>query len=202
MIVRVAIFGSLATILYVVPYLQFSLPFAPDFLKIHLDEIPIFIAGYAYGPTTAFLIIMLKSLFKLMQDIPATGGIGVLCDFVYSLAFIIPAALFYKRFRTLKGAIISMAIGLFSQLLFSSVIGLYLFFPLYGLFYGATDYEGAMSLIGGMFTIFDPSITTASDPKVIYEFLIPFNLIKDSIVIGATFLTYKPLRIFLERRIK
>jgi hypothetical protein len=51
---RVAIFGAISTILYIVPVFQIQVPFAPEFLKLHFDEIPAFIAGYAYGPWTAF----------------------------------------------------------------------------------------------------------------------------------------------------
>ena len=92
LIVHVAIFGALAIILYCVGEvwggLQFSLPFCPSFLKIHFDEIPILLAGYAFGPLEAILIIILKALFKLIQDIPETGGIGVLADIIYSSCFI------------------------------------------------------------------------------------------------------------------
>jgi len=50
MITRIAVFGAMSTILYVIPVFKFSLPFFPSFLEIHIDEIPAFIAGFAYGP--------------------------------------------------------------------------------------------------------------------------------------------------------
>ena len=50
-ITQTAIFGGLAAILYCVPGLQFKIPFvAPGFMEIHLDEIPILISSFAYGP--------------------------------------------------------------------------------------------------------------------------------------------------------
>ena len=49
-IARVAIFGAFASILYVVPIFTINLPFIPSFLSLHFDEIPCFIAGFAYGP--------------------------------------------------------------------------------------------------------------------------------------------------------
>ena len=51
--VRVAVFGGISIILYTVPMLKFPVPFFPSFLEFHFDEIPIFIAGFAYGPWTA-----------------------------------------------------------------------------------------------------------------------------------------------------
>ena len=47
---RVGIFGALSTILYVVKIFEIHLPFFPSFLALHFDEIPAFIAGFAYGP--------------------------------------------------------------------------------------------------------------------------------------------------------
>ena len=52
---RVAIFGAISTILYIVPVFQIQLPFVPSFLQLHFDEIPAFIAGYAYGPWSSTL---------------------------------------------------------------------------------------------------------------------------------------------------
>lgn len=192
LISRIAIFGALSLILYMVPGLQFGVPFAPSFLKIHLDEIPILLAGFAYGTPTAIGILVLKSVFKLIQDIPETLGIGVLADFLYGCALIIPATFIYNRKRTFKGMLISILVGLLSNLVVSSLVGLYTIFPLYGLIYGNNT-------IVGMFKVFDQSITGLNDFKIAYEFLLPFNLLKDGIVIIVVFLIYKPMRIIIER---
>jgi riboflavin transporter FmnP len=50
-----------------------------------------------------------------------------------------------------------------------------------------------------MFKVFDKSITSLSDIKIAYEFLLPFNLLKDGLVIMVVFLIYKPMRILIER---
>lgn len=203
-IVRVAIFGGLSVILYCVPYLQFSLPFTPTFLKIHFDEIPILIAGYAFGPLEAIAIIVLKSLFKLITDIPETAGIGVLADFIYTSAFILPAVFIYKKYRSFKGALVSFFVGLASQLIFSCVIGLYIIYPLYGFYFNPTakTYDEAMTTVGSLFSAFDSSIKTAKDPRIMYMFLLPFNLIKDGVVGLVTFATYKPLKLIIEKNNK
>jgi riboflavin transporter FmnP len=192
LISRIAIFGALSLILYMVPGLQFGVPFAPSFLKIHLDEIPVLLAGLAYGTPTAIGILVLKSAFKLIQDIPETLGIGVLADFLYGCALIIPATLIYNHNRTFKGMLISILVGLLSNLVVASFVGLYTIFPLYGLIYGNDT-------IANMFKVFDKSITSLSDIKIAYEFLLPFNLLKDGLVIMVVFLIYKPMRILIER---
>lgn len=192
MIARISIFGSLAIILYMVPGLQFSLPFAPAFLKIHLDEIPVLLAGFAYGTPTAFFLIVIKSLFKLITDIPSTAGVGVLADFIYGCAFIIPACLIYNKKRTFSGVTIAITVGVLSNLIFSCIIGLYTIYPLYGYIYGE-------SVVAGMFQALDPSIKGLTDIKIAYEFLLPFNFIKDAIVVFATMVVYKPMRFLIEK---
>ena len=56
-IVRTAIFGAIAAILYTVPFLAFNIPLFPSFLKFHFDEIPLLIAGFSYGPWVALTTI-------------------------------------------------------------------------------------------------------------------------------------------------
>lgn len=192
LITRVAIFGSLSLILYMIPGLQFGVPFAPGFLKIHLDEIPILLAGFAYGSPTAFFIILLKSILKLIQDVPQTMGVGVLADFIYGCALILPATLIYNNKRNFKGLLVGITTGLIANLLFSCIFGLYVIFPLYGNIYG-------VQTIVNMFKVFDNSITGLTDFKIAYEFLLPFNLLKDGIVLGTVFLIYKPMRIIIKR---
>lgn len=202
LIVHVAIFGALSIILYCVPFLQFSLPFAPSFLKIHFDEIPILLCAYTFGPLEAGIIIILKGLVKLIQDIPANGGIGVLADILYTSAFIFPACLIYRRKRTFKFAIISLIVGIISQLIVSCVLGLYLIYPLYGFFFNplASSYDEAMEFVGKLFAVFDNSIVTAKDPRIMYMFLLPFNGLKDAIVGLVTFACYKPLKLLIEKK--
>jgi riboflavin transporter len=192
LIARVSIFGSLSIILYMVPGLQFGLPFTPGFLKIHLDEIPVLLAGFAYGTPTAVALIVIKSIFKLITDIPETMGVGVLADFIYGCALCIPACLIYNYKRTFSGVIIGISVGLASNLIFSCIVGLYTIYPLYANIYGTQT-------IVNMFKVFDNSINSITDFKIAYEFLLPFNFIKDAIVILVTLLIYKPMRIIIER---
>lgn len=192
LITRVAIFGAISIILYMVPGFQFSLPFAPAFLKIHFDEIPVLLSGFAFGTPTAILIIILKGMFKLIQDIPQTLGVGVVADIIYGIALVVPATLIYCKNRNFNGALLGCFCGVLLNLIFSCLIGLYTIFPLYGFIYGENT-------IISMFNVFDNSIDSITDIKIAYRFLLPFNLIKDSIILVVTFIVYKPMRIVIER---
>ncbi len=74
---RIAIFGAMSTILYAVPVFKFPVPFFPTFLEFHFDEIPAFIAGFAYGPLAGFCVIALKTVLKLMFSWSNTFLVGV-----------------------------------------------------------------------------------------------------------------------------
>lgn len=192
-ITQTAIFGGLAAILYCVPVFQFNLPFvAPGFMKIHLDDIPILLSSLASGPIIGVFELLLKTIIKLPMT--STMGIGELGDLMYSLALILPASIIYKFNRTIKGAIIGIGTGLLSTLFFSSVVNLYTIFPFYKWLWGLDDGYIANSFD----TIFHWGITNDSDIRLAI-LLLPFNAIKNAIVIAVTFVAYKPLRFLLEK---
>ena len=191
-ITQTAIFGGLAAILYCVPGLQFNLPVAPAFMSVHLDEIPILISSFAYGPLLGIFEIILKTLIKL----PMTSSlcVGELGDMFYSFALIIPAALIYKNHRSIKGAIVGTLVGIACNLVATTIINLYTIFPFYKFVYGFED-----GYIASAFdAIFNWGIVNDLDPRIAI-LLLPFNLIKDAIVAVATFLCYKPLRFLCEK---
>ena len=192
-ITQTAIFGGLAAILYCVPGLQFQLPFvAPGFMSVHLDEIPILISSFAYGPLLGVFEIILKTLIKL----PMTSSlcVGELGDMFYSFALVIPAALIYKKNRTFKGAAIGLALGVACNLVATSIVNLYTIFQFYKFFHGFED-----GYIAKIFNdIFKWGITSDLDPRLAI-LLLPFNIIKNAIVVGATFIAYKPLRFICEK---
>lgn len=192
-ITQTAIFGGLAAILYCVPGLQFQLPFvAPGFMSVHLDEIPILISSFAYGPLLGVFEIILKTLIKL----PMTSSlcVGELGDMFYSFALVIPAALIYKKNRTFKGAAIGLALGVACNLVATSIVNLYTIFQFYKFFHGFED-----GYIARIFNdIFHWGITSDLDPRLAI-LLLPFNIIKNAIVVGVTFIAYKPLRFICEK---
>ena len=192
-ITQTAIFGGLAAILYFIFIFQFNLLFvAPGFMKIHLDDIPILLSSLASGPLIGIFELILKTLIKLPMT--STLCVGELGDLMYSVALILPASLIYKYNRTLKGAIIGIGTGLLSTLFFSTVVNLYTIFPFYKAFFGFEDGYIASSFD----TIFHWGITEDTDIRIAI-LLLPFNLIKNAIVIVVTFIAYKPLRFLLER---
>lgn len=188
-IVRVAIFGAIAAVLYCVPFLSFNIPLFPPFLKFHFDEIPILIAGFAYGPWSAVAIIFIRALVKLPFDIGETMGVGVLADILFSLAFVLPATIIYKYKRTLVGALIGLGIGTICQIITAMIGNVYIMVPFYMFMFGL-DEQGLLNTINAL------AIWKVQDIKWSYAFIavLPFNAIKDAVVVIVTLLVYKPLR--------
>ncbi len=190
-VTRVAIFGAISTILYVVPIFQFSVPFIPSFLEFHFDEIPAFIASFAYGPLTGFFIILVKTIIKLPMT--STLCVGELADFIYSVVFIIPAALIYQKRRKFSGALIGIMSGMFLQLIVSFFVTVFAMVPFYMYVMGFSS-EALMAMCQAA----NPAITNLNFDLGLYAIL-PFNAIKDAIVVVITLIVYKSLRRFINK---
>ena len=190
-IARTAVFSAISIILYTVPFLKFSLPIFPAFLEIHLDEIPAFMAGFAYGPLSGFLVILVKTIVKL--PLTGTAGVGELADFIYSSAFIIPAAIIYKKHRSVIGALVSLLIATLIQVLTSSLITSFLILDFYIFMMGFP--KGA---ILGMCQAANPRITSLGWTFWAYVG-VPFNAMKDAMVVAITFLLYKRLHRVIDK---
>lgn len=186
------IFGALAVILYVV-IPDFGLGFTPPWLKVHLDEIPMFLAGYMYGPIAALMVDLIKTLVKLPMS--STACIGEIGDFIFSLVFVLPAVLIYERKRKLSSVFIGFGVSTVAQIIFAMLMNVYFMIPFYSMLYGLPE-----SVLEGMCTKIIPTVQ-GENWKWLYASIMvaPMNAIKDSIVIVVVLLLYKRLHILINR---
>lgn len=185
LVARAAIFGGISTVLYVVPVFQIHLPFFPSFLAIHFDEIPLFIAGFAYGPLTAFVVLCVKTLIKL--PFTSTLCVGEVTDFLLSAIFILPAAMIYKKKRTLQGFFIGAGVGLLCQNVGALLFNIYVMLPFYIFVMGFQESQ--------LLALCQMANASVSDLGWSYGFfcVLPLNLLKDGLVLLVTFFVYKAL---------
>jgi len=186
---RVAIFGAISALLYI--FIKFPVPFLPSFLEFHFDEVPVFIAGFAYGPLTAFCVLLVKTVIKL--PFTTTLGVGELCDLIYSTVFILPAVLIYKKHRNFKYALIGLGIGTLLQLVVSLITNIYIMIPFYMSVMGLSE-----EAILGLCQKANPSITNIGWAYGLFAVL-PFNTIKDAIILALTIVTYKSTHRFIDK---
>lgn len=190
-LVRIAVFGAISAILYCVPILKFPVPIFPQFLEFHFDEIPAFIAGFAYGPLSAIGVLLVKTLIKL--PLTSTLCVGELSDLLFSAAFIIPASLIYKYHRNIKGALVGLGTGLVFQLLFSIIGNIYVMVPFYMFMFNMSSQQ-----LLSICQLANPAIKDVGWTYGLFAVL-PFNLIKDVIVIIVTILVYKSTHRFIDK---
>ena len=188
---RSAIFGAMATLLYIIPIFNISLPFFPEFLKVHIDEVPLLIAGFAYGPLSAILGLTVKTLIKLPMTF--TMGVGELADFIYSFVFIIVSSLIYKKHRNMKGALVALLLGTIAQIVAASFITTFLILDFYMQVVGLPEF-----VIMAQIKAAGIKIDNLRWP-FLFAVGIPFNAFKDFFVVLFTLLLYKRLHHFVER---
>ena len=171
-------------------YLEFNLPFMPSFLKFDFSELPVLVGSYALGPWYGVLIELLKNLIHL----PATGtaGIGEASNFLTGSIYVFTAGSIYKKNRTRKGAIISMAIATLALGVIACPLNYFVTLPLYG-----TVLHFPMEAIVGMASAVNPMVS--SKISLIFWVFLPFNLFKGLVISFFKFWVYKPISNIIHR---
>ena len=122
--------GVLSALASAIMFIETPLPFMPPFLKLDLSEIIVLLGAFALGPLAGVAIELVKNLVHLPFSI--TGGVGEFANFVVGCALVVPAALVYKRNKTMKTAIKGLVIGSLSMVVLASLINYFVMIPLYG----------------------------------------------------------------------
>lgn len=182
-VAKTAIFAAISTILYVVPFLKFSLPIFPNFLEIHFDEIPALIAGFAYGPLSGLFVILIKTIIKL--PFSTSLGVGELADLIYGLLLVLPASAIYKKKKNIKSALKGLIGGSIINIVGASFITSFLILNFYIFVMGFTE-----ETIINMCKAINPNINSLGW-SFFFCFALPFNALKDAIIVVITFLLYK-----------
>ncbi len=159
--------GMLCAVAYVAMLVGQIVPAVQGILSYDPKDVVVVIGGFIYGPVAAFIISAVVSLVEMLT-VSSTGPIGFLMNVVSTCSFAVPAALVYKKARSMKGAIWSLVTGV---LVMAAMMCLwnYIVTPIY---------QGVpRAVVAGMLpTLF-----------------LPFNLVKGAINAGLTLLLYKPV---------
>lgn len=165
---KLAIMGMLSAMAYILTvFIRIPLlPQAP-FLNYDVKDVIIAIGGFLYGPLSAFILSVTVSLLELVS-VSDTGLIGFVMNVVSTCAFVLPAAIIYKRNKTIKTAILGLVSGVVCMCIVM-VAWNYFLTPLY------------------MGT--PRPVVAAMLPTV----FLPFNLIKGILNAMLIFVLYKPI---------
>ena len=143
------------------------IPNVAGFLSYEPKDAVIVIAGLLYGPLTSVLISVIVSFIEMIT-ISATGPYGFLMNVVSTCAFAVPAAWYYQKHRTQKGAVIGLVLGVLTM-------------------------AAAMLLWNYIITPFYMGVPRETVAGMLMTVFLPFNLVKGGINAGLTLLLYKPI---------
>ena len=143
------------------------------FLKYDPKDVIIVIGGLIYGPLTSLAISVIVSLAQMLT-VSGTGILGCVMNIISSCCFSCTAAFFYKRKRTLPGAMV-------------------------GLLWGCGCQTAAMMLWNYLIAPFYMGCTREEVAALLLPAFLPFNVIKSGLNAAGTLLLYKPLVAALRR---
>ncbi len=122
-----AIFTALA---YVISLLEFPIFPVVPFLKLDFSNVFIMMAGFMYGPIPGILVGIMKELLRLIGS--STLGVGEIANFSIIIAYILPPALVYTKFKSKKVVCILLLVSCVLHTVVALVVNKFITFPLYG----------------------------------------------------------------------
>lgn len=175
--VGIAILASLAWIIS-----MFSFPILPasSFLKIDFSDLPILFGMYVYGPAGGIIIAFIRSLLSFVQKGGEAGlPIGDTAQFVASLSFTLPIYLIITKFGLkLKEKIVASILGTITLSIVMALLNWFFLVPAY------------MAVMG---------FEVGPLSEYLLLAIVPFNLIKGTIVSVIFFVAFQKLYPWLEK---
>ena len=180
-IVKISLLSAIAFLLML---FEIPLPFAPSFYKLGLDEVAVLIAAFSMGPIAGAIVEVFKILLNIAFHGSVTAFVGELSNLIVGLTFILPASLYYQKYKTRKGAFISMALGTLGMMIGGAMCNYFIALPAYEYFM-----HFPMEAIVGMGTAILPLV---HDKFTFVLFMtIPFNFVKGVVTSLVVALIYK-----------
>lgn len=195
-ITKLAVLTGIAFILYM--FAKFSLPFMfPSFLDMQFSELPAILAGFSLGPVAGVLVIILKCLLKF--PFTSTAFVGEITDMVLGILYVLPASILYYRKKTRKNAVIGLIAGTALSTLGAIVLNRFVSVPFYVEFFFHGNFEVIVNIC-------KPLYHAVTKQNFYFYYLLaavlPFNILRLTLVSFITFLTYKSLSKALHWEIK
>ncbi len=179
--VKIAILGVIA---FVFMLLDFPLWFTPPFLKFDISDVPSLIGAFALGPMAGVIVQLVKNLLKIILAGSNTAVVGELANFIVGSVFAYTAGLIYYREKTFKNAVIGLIAGTITMTIAISIANYYVMIPFYSKAYGLP-----LEKIIAMSTAVNKYVVDLKS-LIIYA-VVPFNLLKGTVVSLLTILLYK-----------
>lgn len=131
-LIILALFGTISMILM---FLNFPLPFLPQYLKVDFSDVPALLAAILFTPIAGIIVEALKNGLYLIYT-GAADPIGVVANFFAGALFILPVAFIYHKFKSTKSLVSGMVTGAVIMALGMGVLNYFIILPAYSWFMG------------------------------------------------------------------
>ena len=101
---RVAYVGVFCALSFALYLLDFPLLPAVPFLKLDFSNVLVAIAGFALGPVSAVIVLVIKELLHALT-LGQTFFVGELANVLLTLPYVLITSLAYKKSKTIKTAV-------------------------------------------------------------------------------------------------
>jgi riboflavin transporter FmnP len=190
-LVMSALMGAVA---FVLMYFNFGVPVLSPFAEFDASALPEIIGGFILGPVGAIEIIVVKIVLILVFKGTSSMFTGEVQNFLLSVAYVLPAIMYYRGHKTKKGAIIGLVLGTVISVVVAIFTNVYLIFPAYIRLYGMS-WESILDICAAA----NPWIH--SIPTFVAFSVVPFNVVSRVVTSLITVLVYKkisgPIKKFL-----
>ncbi|KXZ39080.1 Riboflavin transporter FmnP [Alkalithermobacter thermoalcaliphilus JW-YL-7 = DSM 7308] len=185
-LVKISILSVLS---FLMMFIQTPLMFFPEFLKLDVADVPAVIGGFALGPLAGVVIQLVKNLLHFAFK-TSTGGVGELANFMIGSTFVLVSSAIYHLNKTKKNAVIGCIVATFAMALVGGITNYYILIPFYSRFYPIEAIVAMSSAVN--------KYIVDLNTLIIYG-IVPFNIIKGSVISIITIALYKRVRILIRK---
>ncbi|MDF2608772.1 MAG: transporter component [Lachnospiraceae bacterium] len=172
----------LAGLSYVLMLLE-SPPFI-GFLRLEFSDIPAIIGAFQFGPMAGLAIEFIKNLIKAMTA-TKTAGIGEFANFIVSVAYVVPAAIIYRKMKNKYKSLITFSVATIVMTIAGFLMNYFVTIPMYASLYGGMENVLAAAT----------SIPAIQDKFTLILYgITPFNIVKGIFLGFVGHHTYKLLK--------
>lgn len=146
-------------------FIEFPLLPAAPFLKFDASIMPAMVCGFAYGPAAGLACGIVGTI---IHGIIMADYWGAIMNVLVIIGYVLPAALIYRKMRTMKGAVLGLAAAVACSIVMA-IVGNLAITPIY--------LNTPVEVVVGM----------------IVPVLVPFNIVKALINSVLTLIVYKSI---------
>lgn len=162
--VKMGMLAALAIVLMI----PLRFPLFANFLTYDPADVPILVGTFMFGPAAGLVITVIVALIQAVLLNPDGGWVGLVMHIIATGTLVIVAGTIYKRFHTIKGAIVALIAGALSMTFIMIPSNIFFDVKFYGYPYDAVK-------------------------ALILPAILPFNLVKSFANSLIVLLIYKPL---------